>query len=48
MESVAAECFLSPKLEVYFAWARRLLGVTGCLLLYAGLADCDLIDGGGC
>lgn len=47
MESVGVECFLSPDLEVCFAWARRFLGVTGCLLLPAGLADCNLIDGGG-
>lgn len=42
MESVGVECILSPKFEVCFAWARRLLGVTG-----AGLADGDVIDGDG-
>lgn len=47
MESVGVECFLSPDLEVCFAWARRFLGVTGCLLLRAGLADCNLTGGGG-
>lgn len=39
-ESVGVECILSRKLEVCFAWARRLLGVTG-----AGLVDSNLIGG---